>query len=310
MRGRRVAALVLLAAAFAAAAVLTYLLFVQTAAGQWLDNAMLGGRLSNSPDAIDDSLDVLSAVSVSRLALVGLVVVVIAAVQRRFVLAVGAVVMILAANVTTQVLKHWILERPQLMGVTDPFGYRNSLPSGHATLFMSLALALVLVTPPRYRGLVAILAGAYALYSGTATITVGWHRPSDVVTAYLVAGFWTALAAAVVVLWRGFDVDAATWGVEGWRWPVSAAALLGALGAAGVVISIVGIGVTGVMLVGGGRNIRSGDFGWAYTTGRLASVGLGLLVLAGILYTLRRLRLEQGRRRRLPFVTPVARRRD
>ncbi|MFN8496609.1 MAG: phosphatase PAP2 family protein [Anaerolineae bacterium] len=304
MRARKIAALVLLAAAFAVAAVLTYLIFVQTAPGQWLDNAMLGGRLSNSADVIDDSLDVLSAVSLSRLALVGLGVVAIAAAQRRFVLAAVAVVMILAANVTTQVLKHWILERPQLMGVIDPFGYRNSLPSGHATLFMSLALALVIVTPPRFRGLVAILAGAYALYSGTATITVGWHRPSDVVTAYFVAGGWAALAAAVVVLWRGFDVDERAWTVDGWRWPVSVAALFGGAGTVGVMVSIVGIGVTGAMLVGG-RSLRGGDFGWSYTTGLVASIGLGLLVLAGILYALRDIRLEQGRRRRrLPIVTP------
>ncbi|MFN8474521.1 MAG: phosphatase PAP2 family protein [Anaerolineae bacterium] len=304
MRARRVAALVLLAVAFAAVAVLTYLLFVQTAAGQWLDNAMLGGRLSNSPDAIDDSLDVLSSVTISRLALVGLVVVAVAAVQRRFTLAVMAVVAIVAANISTQVLKRWILDRPPLMGVTDPFGYRNSLPSGHATVVMSLVLGLVMVTPPRYRGLVAILAGAYALYSGTATITAGWHRPSDVVTGYLVAGFWVALMAAVLVFWRGFDVDTDHWNIEGQPWPLSVAGVLGAVGVVGLIGSVVGIGVTAVMLVTSGRSIRGGEFGPAYATGLVASIGLGLLVLAGVLYVLRGMRLERGPpRRRLPIVT-------
>ncbi len=304
MKARRVAGLILLAAAFAAAAVLTYLLFVQTSTGQWLDNAMLGGRLSNSTDAIDDSLDLLSTVNLSRLGLLALAAIVIAAVQRRFALAVAAVVMLAAANITTQVLKHWILERPALMGMTDPFGYRNSLPSGHATVVMSLALALVMVVPPRYRGLVAVFGGAYALYNGTATITVGWHRPSDVVTGYLVVGFWTAFVAAILVLWRGFDVDDARWAVDGWRWPVSVAGMFGAAGTLGVMASIAGIGVTGIMLAGSGRTIRGGEFGPAYTTGLVASIALGLLVLAGVLYALRGMRLDSVRRKRSLIVTP------
>ena len=307
MKARRVAALALLAVAFAAAAVLTYLLFVQTSAGQWLDNAMLGGRLSNSPDAIDDSLDLLSTVNLGRLALLGLAAIIIAAIQRRFALAVAAIAMIVAANVTTQVLKHWILERPQLMGFTDPFGFRNSLPSGHATVIMSMLLALVMVTPPRFRGLIAVLGGAYALYSGTATITVGWHRPSDVVTAYLVVGFWTAFVSAVLVLWQGFDVDDARWDFDGWRWPISVAGMFGAVGTLGLMASIAGIGVTGVMLVGNGRTIRGGEFGPAYTTGMVASIALGLLVLAGILYALRGMRLDTLRRHRSTIVIPRAR---
>jgi hypothetical protein len=62
---------------------------------------------------------------------------------------------------------------------------------------MSLALALVLVVPARLRITAGAVGIAYALVVGAATLTGAWHRPSDVLGAYLV----TLACAAGVSAW-------------------------------------------------------------------------------------------------------------
>src|SRR5690606_39114784 len=76
----------------------------------------------------------------------------------------------------------------------------NSLPSGHATAAAAFAIGLTLVLPPRARGPVSLVGATYAAVVGVATLSSGWHRPSDVVAAYLVVGGWAAAAGLVLVL--------------------------------------------------------------------------------------------------------------
>ena len=64
---------------------------------------------------------------------------------------------------------------------------------------MSLAMALVLVVPPSLRWVAAALGSAYAIGVGVAVILLDWHRPSDVLGAYLVTAAWTALVAAALL---------------------------------------------------------------------------------------------------------------
>ncbi|EMY32170.1 PAP2 superfamily protein, partial [Arthrobacter crystallopoietes BAB-32] len=45
----------------------------------------------------------------------------------------------------------------------------------------------------------AAAGGTYAVLAGAATLINGWHRPSDVVAAFLVAGFWALLAGPAVL---------------------------------------------------------------------------------------------------------------
>jgi hypothetical protein len=73
-----------------------------------------------------------------------------------------------------------------------------AFPSGHATAAMSIALAAVLVAPPRARPFAALLGAAFALSMGFCIVSLGWHFPSDVVGGFLLATGWTLVIAAAL----------------------------------------------------------------------------------------------------------------
>jgi membrane-associated phospholipid phosphatase len=73
-----------------------------------------------------------------------------------------------------------------------------SWPSGHSTAALTLALCVALVTPSRWRPIVAALGGAFAVAAGCSLLILEWHMPSDVLGGYLVATLWMALAVAVL----------------------------------------------------------------------------------------------------------------
>jgi hypothetical protein len=98
------------------------------------------------------------------------------------------------ANLSTQVLKHVVLDRPRLgLAVFD----ENTLPSGHTTAAASASAALVFVVPPRARPWAALLGAGYTAATGISTLVGRWHRPSDVAAAVLVVLAWSALACAL-----------------------------------------------------------------------------------------------------------------
>lgn len=188
--------LVLLALAALVLLVVLYLLAVQTDWGQRVDGAALSGRVFSRPRVRRITYGVLRTISVSALALLGTAVVTIALARGRVSRALVAVTVIAGANVTTQVLKHAVLPRPDL--VAGPLGTRATFPSGHTTVAMSLAVALVVVVGHRHRLLAGLVGAGYAAAVGGATLTAGWHRPSDVIGAYLVVVVWAAPATALL----------------------------------------------------------------------------------------------------------------
>jgi membrane-associated phospholipid phosphatase len=136
-------------------------------------------------------------VSVGSVGLSLLACVTLALVRRRSDLALGAVVLIGGANVTTQLLKYDLFSRPGLS--PGP----NSLPSGHTTVALSIALATVMVAPPAWRYTVSIMVSATATLVGVATVLGRWHRPSDVIAATFVCVVWAALGLlAAALVWR------------------------------------------------------------------------------------------------------------
>jgi membrane-associated phospholipid phosphatase len=141
--------------------------------------------------------------------IVGLALVCVALVRRRWLMAAMVPVILLSANGTTQQLKPALadLRTVDLRGV-DSF-YTDSWPSGHATASMSLALCLVLVVGPRLRPLAALVGAAYAIAVGYALVVLSYHLPSDVLGGYLVAATFMLLGTAALA------------GLEG-RWPVRA----------------------------------------------------------------------------------------
>ncbi len=106
---------------------------------------------------------------------------------RRYRQVAAAVVLVIAANLISQVIKA-LASHPRFHGVLgDNQLTAPGFPSGHTTAAMSLALAAVLVAPSRWRRLVAIGGGAFALSVSIALTIQGWHYPSDVIGGLLVA---------------------------------------------------------------------------------------------------------------------------
>lgn len=189
----------LLTAVCAAGVAAVYAAAVRTEAGQRVDDAVRGGlSRDRAPAVYDATSDLLATISVSSLALLGLAVMALALLRGRPGLAAAAGALVLGANLTTQFLKRE-LPRPDLLGTGGPGG---SYPSGHVTVAVSLAAALVLVAPPAARWGAAAIGTAYAGGVGIAVIALDWHRPSDVLGAQLVAVGWAGLVTAALAAGR------------------------------------------------------------------------------------------------------------
>lgn len=196
--------------------------------GQSLDQRALDSVYAGA-DAKRTLLDYLGYVSIGAAAVALTVCLILALMQGRARLAVGAAVIIAGANVTTQVLKRNVLERPDL-GFTTP----NSLPSGHTTVVMSVVLATLLVAPMLLRPLFAVTGAFAATLTGASTVAAGWHRPGDIIAALAVCLMWGSAVAAFV------GVQKSSAGMV----HTTVVSLAGAM-AAGVLLIVVGVRPTG-----------------------------------------------------------------
>lgn len=276
-----------LAVATAAAAGVwaSWRVFVLTGHGQAVDDAALKGAHIGQNRLWDLAEPVLDVVSVGFIATAIITCAGIAFVRRRWALALVAAGVLIGANVTTRVLKFWLLDRPAL-------GYgpeANTLPSGHTTAAASVAAAVLLVVPPRARPWAAVLGAGYAGATGVSTLVGQWHRPSDVVAGLLVVLLWGALGCAVLALGVDTAADrypptAAVPRVDGRR-PDQVGALLLVLAAL----------VTGTVAGGALHSTWFSDDRMGSTAARLTSYGggaLGIVAVAavafGVLLVLRR----------------------
>jgi membrane-associated phospholipid phosphatase len=112
--------------------------------------------------------------------------------------AAAAALTMLGAGVTTQLLKPLLaFQRDFPPGhFMGPVAY----PSGHTTAVMSLALALIIVSPARLRPLAAAAGGLLTVATVFSILLVGGHYPSDIVGGLLVATSWACVASAVLRL--------------------------------------------------------------------------------------------------------------
>lgn len=204
------------------------------------------------PDAKRTLLGYLGYVSIGAAAIALLICLILALIQGQTRLAVAAAVIIAGANVTTQVLKRIVLDRPDL-----GFTTLNSLPSGHTTVVMSVVLATLLVAPMLLRPLFAVAGSFVATLTGASTVVAGWHRPGDIIAALAVCLLWgSAVALFVGVRKTGAGIvhttvaalaGAAAAGLfliavgvrptGGWEGFVDAALVLGLIGAVTAVVS-------------------------------------------------------------------------
>ena len=170
-------------------------LALRTAAGQRLDQLTMSAMGAQSGPLVDLSRTLLDATMPVVFCL--LVIAFAIAVIRRDgrALTQGAVVVV-GANVTTQLLKHVVIDRPAL--ADGVFFTGNSFPSGHATLSAATACVILLVVHGARGGGAAAIGGAmWALVVGWGTIASVWHRPSDVLGGLLVVAAWLFATRAV-----------------------------------------------------------------------------------------------------------------
>ncbi|MFD1214635.1 phosphatase PAP2 family protein [Arthrobacter sp. GCM10027362] len=207
------------AALCAAAFACTYYVFVRTATGQFVDESAWAEAESGWRLGRGLSLRFLALLPDVSAALAALVLVWVVLARRRWSAAAAAVGVVAASAASSWLLKNLLLERPD-WGVS--MLAHNSLPSGHTTIAAAAALAVFLVVSPRWRPFTAAAGGLYAVLAGAATLISGWHRPADVVAAFLVAGFWTLLAGPLVLRsgegWNVFHGYGTFWASSRW-WP-------------------------------------------------------------------------------------------
>ncbi|MDO5672926.1 MAG: phosphatase PAP2 family protein [Actinomycetaceae bacterium] len=134
----------------------------------------------------------LDLVSIPIVAGVMAIAAAVALIRKRWALAARAILLVVGANVTTQALKHYILQRPDL-GVD--IATVNSLPSGHTTAAAAAAAALIMVVPHSWRTAATWLGTILTTLMGASVLANGWHRLSDVLVAILVVATWTLALA-------------------------------------------------------------------------------------------------------------------
>ena len=257
--------------------------FVQSAHGQLLDTVALAGnsighaRVENLVNTILNTISALSLVI--AMAVIGF----IALTRRRVAVAFGAMLLIVGANVTTQVLQR-VIDRPQVGVDLERAAAGNSLPSGHTTIAASVAVALMLVLPAGIRGAGGILGALLAAVAGVATLSAGWHRPSDAAAALLVVGVWACAAGLFIVVAQrshgGVDYGRPN------RFTVCALTVVGLvlLVGAGLALELTDQALSTPVEELGRRRLLA-----AYGGGALGIAGVACLVVASVLATAHRI---------------------
>ncbi len=250
---------------------LVYQVTVRTTYGRLFADASLRGAVltqTRTEGLVDHALGIITLASLAAAVAVIATIALLRLLRGPGIAAIGVLI---AANLTAQVLKQ-LLDRPDLGLRESAPATLNSLPSGHSTAAFSVGVALMLVVPRRTRGAVAAAAGVYACVVALATMAAGWHRPADSVTAFLVVGFWAGVAVvALAVFDRGELEDRGPEGPPRWflRPQLKAPFALALLALMLVVPLVV---ATPVRDSGIGQGI-------AFATGAVAMVGTALLVL-------------------------------
>ena len=221
------------------------------------------------------------------------VVVLIALLRGRPRVAAAVGLIMLGANVTTQLLKPLLAQTRAHFLLGHPTVSAASWPSGHATAAMSLALCSVIVAPARRRPYVATLGAAFAVAVCYSFLELEWHYPSDVFGGFLVAATWTLLGVAALF---GFDgrlarrtgrrvglASAAQGGTEARRIPIR-----NALGPPAAVL-LAAIALSGLVVLARPHEVYAYAHAHkAFMVGAVAIAALGLALATGVMLALRR----------------------
>jgi membrane-associated phospholipid phosphatase len=132
---------------------------------------------------------VLETISVATLSVALAVLVLVGGLRGRWQLGLRSTAAVAGAILSAEVLKHTLPSYNEWTGDWSLIG-GGSLPSGHAVIVTSISLAVLSISSDRWRRrLVGPLVAATAIAT-TATVTVGWHLPSDVLGSLFLATAW------------------------------------------------------------------------------------------------------------------------
>ncbi|MCI9872651.1 phosphatase PAP2 family protein [Arthrobacter humicola] len=259
---------VLATVACVAALAATYFFFVRTTTGQFIDESALVEAVELSGTAGKAATKLLDWLPALSVVIASIVVVFVTIVRRRWAAAGIAIAACVGANMATQILKDLVPVRPYRGIETLEL---NSLPSGHTTMAASAAAAVFLMVSPRWRPLAGFLGGSFAVATGVSTLINQWHRPADVVAAFLVVGAFMLPAGWLIIRtgrsWNVWDGHNGHW-ASARLWVVLP--VLTGLAAAGVAAyALLSIGP-------GGQEISTTSYFWA---------GTSLIVITGYLAT-------------------------
>jgi membrane-associated phospholipid phosphatase len=203
----------------------------------------------------------------------------VALLRKQVRVALAVPLILVAANVTTQILKPAVAQPRLSEWLGDGQIPPASWPSGHATASMSLVLCAILVSSPRLRPLVATIGAFFAVGVGYSLLALGWHFPSDVLGGYLVATMWALVAVAAL---RAADL----------RWPArtgrTAVIRLGeALAPPLVVVGSAVVAALAVLVLHPGA-LDAGRGNESFVAGAFMIAGLGLTVATALVLVFRR----------------------
>jgi membrane-associated phospholipid phosphatase len=167
----------------------TYLLAVVTPWGRALDSLSLYGRHGTGWSVRAADLLVLEAISVVTLTLALITLVLVSGLRGRWQLGLRSTAAVIGAILSAEVLKYVLPSHDQWTGEWSLFS-GGSFPSGHAVTVTSISLAVLAISSDGWRRrLVGPMVAGTAIAT-TATVTVGWHRPSDVLGSLFLATAW------------------------------------------------------------------------------------------------------------------------
>lgn len=121
----------------------------------------------------------------------------------------AAAILVVGADLTTQLLKHLISDG-RYGPLARSYGVdEHSFPSGHATTMTALTFAYLLVVPARLRLPVAIVGGILTVLVAGSMVVLHRHWPSDAVGGVLVGCVWGFGTIAALESWPSSGGQAA-----------------------------------------------------------------------------------------------------
>jgi membrane-associated phospholipid phosphatase len=183
-----------------------YVILVGTDWGHQLDDEAYLGRSALNPQVVKLDAALLSRISNATIMTAGGVLLLISIVRRRVLVGVLAIAGFFTAVIGAEILKDFVFPYRALIPDDARLGKDllvNSYPSGHATVATAFVLALLMVSPARWRSWLAAVSGTISSIYAAGVLFAGWHRASDALGALAWSAVCMNLAAAAAVRLKG-----------------------------------------------------------------------------------------------------------